>query len=368
MNSTCTFGIEEEYLLVSLDSGQVLARPSSAVIDLCRQVLGAHFAQEMFQSQIEVASPVFGSLAQAGEFLRQSRQRLSQVLAGEGVGVIAVGSHPMGGWRQQLPADEAHFRQLFEDYQHVARRSLLCGLHVHVGVAPGHDRIKLINQLLPWVPLLLMLSASSPFWEGQPTGYQSYRQVACGEWPHMGLPQRLGDWQAYERYLALLKRTGSLREGNDCWWVIRPSRHYPTVELRIADACPRLEDGLCIAGLFRCMVEHCLRHPQSTPLTREQYWIAEQNYWRAMRYGRHGQYICQGHQGQGSALQWLAQARALFEVAPCDSERSFARAEVILRDGTSADRQLADYARLRQQPEQALLAVVQGVLGGMTGS
>ncbi|MFK0089783.1 carboxylate-amine ligase [Pseudomonas sp. NPDC090755] len=366
MSPPCSFGIEEEYLLVELASGRVVARPGAGIIALCRQVLGAHFAQEMFRCQIEVASPVFTSLAQAGDFLRHHRQQLARGLAAEGVGLFAAGSHPMGGWRQQRPADEAHYRQLFEDYQQVARRSLLCGLHVHVGVAQGVDRMRLINQLLPWTPLLLLLSASSPFWEGEPSGYQSYRQVACGEWPHMGLPERLGDWQAYQRYLTLLRRTGSLREGNDCWWVIRPSRRYPTVELRIADACPRLEDALCIAGLFRRMVEHCLNHPQDAALTREQYWIAGQNYWRAMRHGRHGHYICLAGERQCSAQQWLAQARERFDAGPCDSERSFDRAEVILREGTSADWQLAVYERGQQRPQGALLAVVEGLVA-MTG-
>ncbi|MNZ13208.1 Carboxylate-amine ligase YbdK [compost metagenome] len=358
MNSPCGFGIEEEYLLVDLASGRMLAAPSAAQIDLCRQVLGAHFAQEMFKGQIEVASPVFCSLAQAREFLAGCRTQLVQVLAEEGIGLLTAGSHPMGGWRNQQPADDEHFRQLFADYQQVARRSLLCGLHVHVGVPPGHDRIQLINQLLPWLPLLLLLSSSSPFWEGQATGYMSYRQVACGEWPHMGLPERLGDWQAYERYLALLRRTGSLREGFDCWWAIRPSRRFPTVELRVADACPNLEEALCIAGMFRCMVEHYLAQPRAAVhLSREAHWIAQENYWRAMRHGRHGRFICLEDEGQGSAGQWLARARAVFADAAqgFDGDRSFARAAVIIAQGSSADRQLA-------MVQQGVLAVVRELL------
>lgn len=185
----CTFGIEEEYLLVNLGSGQVPATPSPAVMGRCREALGRYFAQEMFRSQIELASPVFTNLYEAREFLQRNRQRLRVALAEEGMGPYAAASHPCAAWLLQKPAAQGHYKQLFDDYRHVARRSLLNGLHVHVGVPPACDRMQLINRLLPWLPLLLALSTSSPLWAGQPTGYLSYRRVICGEWPHMGLPK-----------------------------------------------------------------------------------------------------------------------------------------------------------------------------------
>ncbi|AMK31247.1 hypothetical protein AWT69_002610 [Pseudomonas putida] len=238
MARPCTFGIEEEYLLVDLATGRVLAAPSPAVGRCCRDALGPWFAEEMFRSQVEVASPVFDTLHQARVFFTEQRQRLSQALAGEGAGLYGAGSHPSAQWLRQLPRDTPHYRQLFDDYQLVARRSLLNGLHVHVGVPAGVDRMQVINRVLYWLPLLLALSTSSAYWGGQDTGYMSYRRVVCGEWPHMGLPEPLPDWSAYERYRALLQRTGSLAEDGDFWWAIRPSRRFPTVELRICDGCP----------------------------------------------------------------------------------------------------------------------------------
>ncbi|UBM23244.1 carboxylate-amine ligase [Pseudomonas sp. p1(2021b)] len=372
MYRPCTFGIEEEYLLVDVASGRVLATPSLGVARRCREIMGPYFAEEMFRSQIEVASPVFGNLHEARQFLAGSRQRLGEALAQEGVGLYCAASHPSAQWLRQRARTTPHYRQVFDDYQHVARRSLLSGLHVHVGVPPGCDRIQLINQVLYWLPLFLLLSTSSPFWGGHCTGYMSYRRVICAEWPHMELPEPLADWGAYERYRALLERTGALAKEGDFWWAIRPSRRYPTVELRICDACPRLEDVLCIAGLFRHLVESCLaqRHAPD-PITREMRWITQENYWRAKRHGRHGHYIGVHEQAPVTAEGWLAQLQGRYPATTVDAERAFIQAQRILREGTSADHQLDCLAQARGaglDARQALRAVVDQVLAQGRGS
>ena len=366
MAAACTFGIEEEYLLVDLASGQVQARPSQAVARCCQKVLGEHFAEEMFCSQIELVSPVFDNLHQARNFFAEHRLRLNEALAEEGLGLYCAASHPNAPWRRQQARRTAHFRQLFDDYQAVAQRSLLSGLHVHVGVPAGCDRMQLINRVLYWLPLLLVLSTSSPLWCGQPTGYQSYRRVVCGEWPHMGLPEPLADWNAYLRYRALLQRTGALAVDGNFWWAVRPSRRFPTVELRICDACPRLEDGLAIAGLFRHLVEQALHTRDGTrPMTRELRWVTQENYWRAYRYGRQGTFLGVHDEQAVNAAGWLAQLQALRPPVTVDAERSFRHAERILSEGTSAERQLERFDQARAQGldvRGALRAVVEQVL------
>lgn len=361
-----SFGIEEEYLLVDLRSARVLATPSPAVARRCREVMGKYFAEEMFRSQIEVASPVFTHLHEAQGFLLDSRQRLGKALAQEGVGLYCAASHPSAQWLRQRARTTPHYRQVFDDYQHVARRSLLSGLHVHVGVPPGCDRIQLINRLLYWLPLFLVLSTSSPLWGGQDTGFMSYRRVICAEWPHMELPEPLADWEAYQRYRALLERTGALAKEGDFWWAIRPSRRFPTVELRICDACPRLEDVLCIAGLFRHLVQGlAVDHYDATPVNREVRWITQENYWRAKRHGRHGQFIGVHDQAQVTAEGWLAQLLAQFPADTLDAQRAALEAQRILREGTSADRQLHCLEQARsggRDVRQALHAVVDQVL------
>lgn len=361
-----SFGIEEEYLLVDLRSARVLATPALAVARRCREVMGKYFAEEMFRSQIEVASPVFTHLHEAQGFLLDSRQRLGEALAQEGIGLYCAASHPSAQWLRQRARTTPHYRQVFDDYQHVARRSLLSGLHVHVGVPPGCDRIQLINRLLYWLPLFLVLSTSSPLWGGQTTGFMSYRRVICAEWPHMELPEPLADWEAYQRYRALLERTGALAKEGDFWWAIRPSRRFPTVELRICDACPRLEDVLCIAGLFRHLVQGlAVDHYQATPVNREVRWITQENYWRAKRHGRHGQFIGVHDQAPVTAEGWLAQLLAQFPADTQDAQRAVLQAQRILREGTSADRQLHCLEQARsggRDVRQALHAVVDQVL------
>ncbi len=366
MTLPCTFGIEEEYLLVDLASGRVPVTPPLTVARRCREVLGKHFAEEMFRSQVEVVSPVLASTGEAREFFTPSRQRLQQTLAAEGIGLYGAASHPNAPWLKHKPRSSAHYRQVFDDYRHVARRSLVNGLHVHVGVPGGCDRMQLINRVVGWLPLFLTLSASSPLWQGQETGYMSYRRVICGEWPHMGLPEPLADWAAYERYRALLQRTGSMAADGDFWWAIRPSRRFPTVELRICDACPNLEDALCIAALFRHLVEHALayRHPCG-PLVRELRWVAQENYWRALRHGRHAEFIGIDEQQPVTAEGWLAQLESQFPIDTVDAERAFMHARQILRDGNSADRQLACLRQARDNglnPAQAQRQVIDLVL------
>ncbi|WP_444757931.1 carboxylate-amine ligase [Pseudomonas sp. A014] len=364
MARPCTFGIEEEYLLVALATGRVMAAPPSAVARCCRDALGPWFAEEMFRSQVEIASPVFDTLHQARDFFTEQRQRLSQALAGEGVGFYGAGSHPSAQWLRQLPRETPHYRQLFDDYRLVARRSLLNGLHVHVGVPQGVDRMQVINRVLYWLPLLLTLSTSSAYWGGQDTGYMSYRRVVCGEWPHMGLPEPLPDWRAYERYRALLQRTGSLAEDGDFWWAIRPSRRFPTVELRICDGCPRLDDALAIAALFRHLVEHAVERNDAIA-SREMRWITHENYWRALREGRRGTFIGVHDQQAVSAEGWLTQLQMQCPPDTADADRAFMHARRILRDGTSADHQRDTYALAREQglnDRQAMRNVVKQVM------
>ncbi|CAM3599704.1 putative glutamate-cysteine ligase 2 [Pseudomonas reidholzensis] len=367
MYRPCTFGIEEEYLLVDLGSGRLLAKPSPAVSLCCREVLGEYYADELFRCQIELASPVFDSLQQAQCFFSERRYCLEQALAEHGVGLYCAGSHPNAEWLRQRPGAAPHHRQLFTDYQYVARRSVASGLHVHVGVPAACDRIRLINSLVYWLPLLLVLSTSSPLWGGQVTGYMSYRRVLCGEWPHMGLPEPLPDWPAYQRYRALLQRSGSLAADGAFWWALRPSHRYPTVELRICDGCPQLEDALCIAGLFRHLVEACVAASNpATPVNREIHWITQENYWRALRHGRHAEFIGVHQQQPVTAEGWLAQLSHRYPPDSVDALHAFVQARRIVLEGTSADRQLACHAAASAaglSAQQALRAVVEQVLG-----
>ncbi|WP_049310364.1 YbdK family carboxylate-amine ligase, partial [Pseudomonas aeruginosa] len=252
--------------------------------------------------------------------------------------------------------------RLFEDQGRVARRSLVCGLHVHVEIPPSHDRMAVLQRVLPWLPLLLALSASSPFRGGRRSGLASYRRALCGEWPRMNIPPALPDEDAYRRHLALLREAGCIREDGQVWWMIRPSSHVPTLELRICDACPRLADALSLAGLFRALVGEALgAGPRALPVARDA--CLEENYWQALRYGCAGRYLVDGRcVGAGD---WLEMAwRQCRPQARQGNEWAYEHARGLLGE-TSASRQLRRYQTLRaagQERHVALRRLVEELL------
>ncbi|AZF43048.1 Carboxylate-amine ligase [Pseudomonas sp. R1-43-08] len=368
-----TFGIEEEYFITDLHTRQMLAAPPATVIAACREAIGEGFTHEMFQGQIEAASPVFHSGEEAAHYLATVRRNLARALADFGLGVVCAGSHPLADWREQRPTEHGHFRQLFEDVQYVARRSVLCGLHVHVEVPARVDRIAVMNEVLPWLPLLLLFSCSSPFWNGAPTGFMSYRQAACDEWPRMGVPEHFADWDEYQRYLAMLQRMGAIEADGNGWWGIRPAARYPTLELRMTDACPRLEDGLALATLFRVMVSHaCAMRQPGAGFTPETRWLLKENRWQAKRFGAAGTFALDASGALCSAHQWLQRACQRFaDTADALGEgQLFDSLHRLLRRGNSATEQLHWYAQARSAGADAsggLCRVVDGLLAQSRG-
>ncbi|VVM41586.1 Putative glutamate--cysteine ligase 2 [Pseudomonas fluorescens] len=364
MNPLLNFGIEEEYFLTDLNTRRLSEQPPGAAIDACAGALAPCFAYEMFQGQIEVASPVFNCLTDAAEYLDHARGTLRKILEPHGLGLLSVGSHPLADWRRQRPTEQAHFLQLFEDHQRVARRSVLCGLHVHVEV-PGHlDRIQVMNEVLPWLPPLLALSASSPFWDGADSGFMSYRQTACDEWPRMGVPEFLENQAAYDAYLAMLIRTGTVRQAGDIWWGLRPAAKYPTLELRMTDACPRLDDALCLASFFRLVVAHAIDQPQpGAAYSQTSQWILKENRWRAKRHGVHASFIIEGYDRPFSMDQWLFRAEQMLggTARALGVESVFSDVRRMLRDGTSAQRQRTVYQRALRNGEEVDAALAQVV-------
>ena len=364
INRPLRFGIEEEYFITDLDTRRMSEQPPGASIEACKQVMGECFAEEMFQGQIEVASPIFTSLAQAEEYLVTARKRLRCALESFGLGLLCAGSHPLADWRTQRATEQDHFLQLFEDYQSVARRSLLSGLHVHVEIAGHLDRIQVMNEVLPWTPLLLALSSSSPFWDGADSGFMSYRQTVCDEWPRMGIPEFFEDEAAYAAYVALLIRTGTIKQASECWWGVRPAARYPTLELRMTDACPRVDDALCMASLFRLLVAYAMDQPRpGSAYSQASQWILKENRWRAKRYGIHASFIIEGYDRPFSAEQWLFLAQQMLGATAQKLcvENVFSHARRILRDGTSAERQKHVYGRALRGGAEVPAALTQVV-------
>jgi carboxylate-amine ligase len=242
-----------------------------------------------------------------------------------------------------------------------------------VEVPADHDRVKVMNEVLPWLPMLLALSASSPFWNGAYSGFSSYRQVACDEWPRMGVPEFFEDEPAFEGYVNMLTRTGSIRQPSDCWWVLRPSSRYPTLELRICDACPRIEDVLCLVSLFRLMIAHAIAQPKpGANYSLMSHWILKENRYRAKRHGILAEFIVEGQDQPMLIGEWLNLAEQTFgETATALGVQDvFKQARRIIQQGTSADRQVVLYEQgllLGDTTEEALGRVVDQLLSETAG-
>ena len=274
------------------------------------------------------------------------RHGLAHVAACMGLNLVAAGTHPLGVWQEQLVADDLRYEQLMADFRIVGHRNLVCGLHVHVSVPACVDRVELMNRVMRWLPLLLALSTSSPFWNARVSGLLSYRQALYDEWPRSGIPDFFENEADYSAFAKRMTSAGAIRDSGQLWWAIRPSLRYPTLELRIADACTYLEDSIAIATLFRCLIAATVRRPRAgirqTTHTRR---IIDENRWRAKRDGLRAEFIAEASSDVLSVAQVLAAAREFVAeeaeaLRCCPALDSLA---TILQRGTSAHRQLKIY-------------------------
>ncbi|WP_430913273.1 carboxylate-amine ligase [Methylobacterium sp. sgz302541] len=357
------FGIEEEYFLADAETRGTPRRSVKPFHADAAERL-PEIGRELLQCQVEVCTPPSTEFADARAVLGRQRAALADLGRRHGLLVFAAGTHPVADWARQLPTKGDRYRGILKDVGLAGRRSLICGMHVHVEVPDPDARVALMNRLLPFQPLLFALSASSPFWQGKPTGLTAYRLSAFGELPRTGLPELFPDAAAYERYVRIMTRAGSIQDASFLWWSLRPSIKFPTLELRIADSCTRLDDAITIAALFRCLVRLAVRRPElNAGLDAVSRALAEENLWRAQRSGTEAELIDEADEEAHPFADALDRLLALIaedaEALGCTAE--VARARTILAEGTSADRQIAIFEETRTgdtSNRQALDAVV----------
>lgn len=347
-----TFGIEEEFFLVRPHTLNLASRMPAQLLKQARREIGDTVGSELLQSQIEISSPILCDCDEARTRMSELRTALAEIAGRFDLRLLAAGTHPFGTWHEQERTAKSRYRRLMEDFQIVARRSLVCGLHVHVQLPPGVDRVRIMNRAMPWLPLFLALSTSSPFWNRMRSGLMSYRQAMYDEWPRTGIPDFFADEAEYDSFAAVLVRAGAIADASSLWWAIRPSPRFPTLELRIADVCTRLEDGLAIAALYRCLVRCLVRNPALTPpptaLTRR---VIDENRWRAKRFGMDADFFDEHDRPTATAKQALADLLVLIKedadaLGCADALKAL---DGIVEQGSSAHAQLAIYHEQRAQ-------------------
>lgn len=347
-----TVGLEEEYLLVDRESRDLAAEPPSAMLAECEAGFSGRVKPEFLQSQIEVATGVCRTLGQAEEELAGLRAGVAAIAARHGLAPIAAATHPFALWTSQKTTERERYRGIDRDMAALARRLVICGLHVHVGIEDDDLRVDLMGQASYFLPHLLALSTSSPFWQGQETGLLSYRLSIFDSLPRTGLPDRFESYGEYQRLVRRLIGSGLIDGPSKLWWDIRPSARFPTIEMRITDVCTRLEDAIAIAALFRSILAMLYRLKQ-----RNQRWrlyataLVQENRWLAQRHGIRGELV---DFGKGTRVPFRDLLEELIELVREEAIRLGCLTEVertreILRRGTSAHRQIEVWHEARAE-------------------
>lgn len=282
-----TVGIEEEYLLVDRISRDVVSDPPREIIEQCQSVAGTGLVDsELLRSQIEVDTRVCETVAGARQDLARLRRTISDVAGSYGLAPVAASTHPFAEWHLQRQTHKARYDLLFRDMQSLARRLMICGMHVHVGIEDDELRMTLLKQFSAYLPLILSLSASSPFWQGEDTGLKSWRLTVFDNFPRSGLPEHFENFSDYQDHIDILKRAGVMEDATFIWWDLRISARYPTLETRIADICTRLDDAAAIAALTQSILHYLYRMQRDgVRVPVHSRFLIDQNRWRAMRYG-----------------------------------------------------------------------------------
>ena len=355
-----TFGMEEEYFLFDAATRHAVRRANKSFLAAAQRKLGDHVMTEMLQSQIEVATPPCSTMAEARARLVQFRRTLAAVAARHKLGIAAMGTFPLAYWPDQIMTPKARYGAIMDDLQMIGYRNMLCGMHVHVAVPDVETRINLIMRLTPFLPLLLALSTSSPFWQGHFTGLVGYRLAAYDELPRTGLPELFRTNEDYREFVRALTWAKIIPDASYIWWAIRPSLSNPTIELRIADSCTRLDDAMAIAALFRCLTRALDRdRALNAGFDRVGRAITQENKWHAQRYGIAATFVEPFSRSPLTLAQWLDQvidfiAEDIEELACAGEIRHLHQIAV---RGTSADRQIEVFSKARASGRRRLTAL-----------
>lgn len=363
-----TIGIEEEYLLVDLETLDLAIAPDELMAD-CAAELRGQVSPEFLQCQIEIGTQVCENVTQAREDLKRLRECVARVAKNYGMAPIAASCHPFADYRKQHHTKKDRYDALRRDLAGVGQRMLICGQHVHVAVENDDARIDLMNQFSYFLPHLLALSASSPFWKGDDTGLASYRLTVFDNLPRTGLPPRFSSYGEFQRSVDLIIDSGAIEDSTKIWWDIRPSARFPTLESRICDVSPRLEDTISIAALTQCIMRMLWRLRKANQRWRiyDRFLIGE-NRWRAQRYGVNEGLI---DFGAGGVAPFADLLEELIELVADDAHALNCQAEIarlreIVTGGTSTDRQRRVFEGVKSAggDEQAgLRAVVDALVG-----
>jgi glutamate---cysteine ligase / carboxylate-amine ligase len=354
-----TLGVEEEFQIVDPQSGDLRSHVSELLASSA-PMLGDQIKREMHQSIVEVGTKICADVNELSDEIYRNRRELASAAERVGLAVAAAGTHPFSRWEDQIISPGVRYDNIVEELQQLARSLLIFGLHVHVGLPDRSVMIDLMNEVRYFLPHLLALSTSSPFWMGRDTGLKSYRTTIFRRFPRTGVPDHFDSWSEYENYIQLLVDLHSIDDAKKIWWDVRPHPTFGTLEFRVCDVPTRPETAVMLGALVQAIVVKLYRlrvRNQGFRLYRRA--LIEENKWRVARYGLDGKLIDFGRRAEVPMRDLAVELLEFIDdvVDDLGSRKAVEHVHVVLREGTSADQQLAVF---RQTGD--LKAVVQHVI------
>ena len=340
-----TLGIEEEFQIVDPETRELRSHVAE-ILDEGRMLLGEQIKPEMIQSQIEVGTGICKNIQEARADISRLRGIISSLAHKNGLKIVAASTHPISRWQDQKIFDDVRYELLIEELQTVARSLLIFGLHVHVGIADRERQIHIMNASRYFLPHVLALTTSSPFWMGHNTGLKSYRSEIFKKFPRTDIPDHFDSYGSFERYVDLLVKTGCINDGKKIWWDCRPHPFFPTLEFRICDIPTRVDDTIAIAGLFQAIVAKLSRLiDKNLGFRLYRRMLIQENKWRAVRYGLDGMMIDFGKQKEVPTRDLVRELLDFVDDVLDDlgSRKEVEHVHTILERGTSADEQIRVY-------------------------
>lgn len=345
-----TLGVEEEYLLVNPVTRNVMGNPPKGFFKACKAAIGERVTPEFLRCQIEIATDICDTVAEAKDQIANMRGEISRIAEDRGMALMAASTHPFTPWKRQRPTEGERYEQLDNDMQGAIRRMMICGMHVHVGLENPEHRIDVQNQIRYFLPHMLALTTSSPFWESQPMGMKSYRLSVFDGMPRTGIPEAIDSYAEYQRLIDAIVMTGAIEDSSKIWWDIRPSAKFPTLEMRVCDVCTRLDDAMTVTAIYQSLTRRLLRLKEDNMKWRVYpAFLISENRWMAQRHGVTGDLI---DFGSGKAVPYSDILEELIAWISEDADALGCLTEVenarnILEYGSSACRQLATYEQAR---------------------
>ena len=339
-------GIEEEYLIIDPTTKDLIRKPDPKFMEVCQSEIQGQVVNEYLQCQVEVGTKPNSNVADSAKELLNLRTIISQVCREFGYAPIASSTHPFATWKDQTHTPKERYNALTSDLGLTARRLLICGMHIHIEIEDEELRIDLMNQALYFLPHLLALSCSSPFWEGEDTSFSSYRVAVFDSLPRTGLPETLHSYSSYTDLVNSLVATKCIEDSSKLWWDIRPSAKFPTLEERITDICSSLRDTMALVATYQSLIAYLFRLRASNQTWRPYHrTLITENRWKAQRYGVTGELIDLGINKLVPFEDLTEELIDLlwFDATELSCEDYLVRIRDISKQGSSSDRQRKVY-------------------------